>query len=473
MENERVFTYIDTILRIIHINLNLTNQKNANKILDYVNSLETSRIAKSHFLQEIFDREFTSNPKTNHLFQHELHHYWQSLFYPFLYLVHIMEYMSIQQAANEIRSTGMESMPIDSIHLIPAYVTNMEYLTIEFILIWKDERLVAGGLSDMDIDSDYLHEKFTLNDFIEDPTSIYEYKITTSSPSGSDYSQWLRNPANNSYKKLYRFLEKIVGSENAFATLPMLIQLAFHTTEPASAFCNSFNHWYRTKKLKDEAFVPTFNDYLDCKLALDVYYPGQVIILNKRIKLIDLPTVFINEKLIDQLINYDFSTGQKLSYYPLADHFRKYHHARRMNPAMEGFLFDPRPNNLYLIKELMPFAIHHFLLGLNGRNSFIRIGNDFSNKRLYRDSMPFDHYLKEVIKITSTTLAVTTDYLNVLPHHCHHTDCPYYAFNKCRQWNAIPKEYATCGFPFWFGWFFEYRIDLSRKEYHLLQAFHM
>ena len=465
MENKRIFSYIDTILRVIHVNVTLDELGDVPSIRTRIEKMDTSPTAKRLFLKHLLERLPGSHEKTYRDHVHEFHHYWQSLFYPFLYFVHVIEYMTIQEIAKSIRLTNIQIIPINGIKIHPEFRTNLEYLTISFTLVWDSEQLSLQQDPSGNKNNGSVWESFTFNDFIEDPTSIFEYKMTTADPNGGGYSAWLKNPANNAYKKLYRFLEKIVGSENAYNILPMLVQVAFHTTEPASGLCNVFNYWYRMKNLKAKSFFPTFHDYLDTKFLLEIHYPVKDIDFNEPIALSHLPTVYIGEKIIENLIAFNFSVGQELNYYPLADHFRKYQANRSSSPEVENFLFDPKPNIGSLLREFEPFAIHQFIIDFHGRNSTITVGKDFAHKKFNNDTWTFSQLLKELMKSVTTTQAIISDHLNVLPHNCHHLKCPYYPLGKCRGWNAIPQNYETCGFPFWFGWFYNFRIDVARNEY--------
>lgn len=446
---------------MIYVNLEMSVTEDHSKIQSIIGEFETSKVAKTHFINAIAKSELVSNVRAQHIFQHENYHYWQSLFYPFLYLIGIIEFRNILIIAEEIRNSEKQEIAFNDFHLSAKSNLNLRYLVIEFKLVWINSELT---IISSDEETSSLNVSLSLNDLIEDSASIYEFRLINEKKDGNDYNLWLKNPANNSYKKLFRFLEKIIGSENSFNVLPMLVQLAFYTTEPVGGFCNAFNYWWKKNGLLSHVFIPTLKDYLTLKDLMRFSYPKADFNLENLQEINKMPVTFISVDILNKIIKYDFATYSNVSYYPLSFHFSKLYSLVKTNPLIEGALFEPTSVG-FLLKEFEPFGIHVYLLDLHGRNSYIIVGKDFQNIKVLEDKVNFDLYLKEVIKMISITLSLTSDFQSDLPHNCHHVDCSYYELNNCRKWNSIPNKYQDCRFPFWFGWYFNYRIDIPSKKY--------
>ena len=86
------FSYIDTALRIVYINRNLRNDKPYAKTLAKIlNQIDTSPDQYNYLMNRVMIDQ-VRDPKVNSLLYHEAHHYWQSLFYPFLFVIHWVEF---------------------------------------------------------------------------------------------------------------------------------------------------------------------------------------------------------------------------------------------------------------------------------------------------------------------------------------------------------------------------------------------
>ena len=83
---------------------------------------------------------------------------------------------------------------------------------------------------------------FCMQDLLESIATIFDYKIANTDHSSESYERWINNPVNKGYKNLYKFLSAKFGRDFAYDLLPVLVQIAFHTTEPLSAFCHAVSY---------------------------------------------------------------------------------------------------------------------------------------------------------------------------------------------------------------------------------------
>lgn len=458
------FSYIDTTLRIIHINKLLINPQDVDPTIDVLRELETSAHAKSEMRRRLLIKQLQENQDLWRVTLHEYHHYWQSLFYPFLYIVHLYEFLTVVAIlGGELRRQSAKEFQLKTLGLGPVPKFNLEYLTLKFLFSWKDNELTL--VEDTSV-SENLSEVFSMNDLIEDATTIFEFKANNPGAGFEDFSKWIRNPKNKCYKRLYKFIAKIIGDQNSFNLLPLLIQLSFYTTEPLSAFCSLFNYLIKFELIDRKEFKGDELDFSLLKTVLQTNFPKAEIDFSN-ISIQELPVTYLDDQIIDSLSTLEIKNGSTNWLFPLSVHFKKFVHLRG-TPEFEFSLIDKIDFKM-LMKNFQPYCVHYNFIDLTSRNSFMWISEEFEKIKV-SEHLFFREYLMELYKCKEATLSIFTSYQHETPHYCHHASCDYYATQLCQKWTHIPTFSIDCGFPYWFGFSFSYKINSEKKTLEKLTA---
>ena len=101
-----IFSYLDTTLRIIHLNIDLKDDSDEMKRYADVleNQVDRNQKFKKELIQNFTRNQVNSKPELQFLVEHESHHYWQTIFYPFLYYLSWLEFKSIIGAYSNRRT---------------------------------------------------------------------------------------------------------------------------------------------------------------------------------------------------------------------------------------------------------------------------------------------------------------------------------------------------------------------------------
>ncbi len=451
-------SYLDTSLRVIHINRHFSQTEDVKIAMkNYIEESESSRPIRHEMIQQIIINEHNNNPELNKVFAHEFHHYLQGLFYPFLYYISWLEFDNLLYLGTLIREDKKSEFLIQEIHMGDEFSKNTWFLYQQADFAYENRHLVVKPATSTCIASHTL----TLNDLLEDATSIFEYHSTTANPNAEDYFQWQNNPSNNCYKKTYRLLLKFLGKQKAFDLLPLCVQVGFTCTEPYTGFCIAINFItimvpdYRLYK-PDELFKLTMA-FLEKNIGVVKLDPENHYFIN------EMPVGIIRYEDMDDVINKSYHNPQSL-HYPLSIHLKKLKSKIEDNPSYQTKILSfERAETDELFNDFEPFAVHYHFKEFDGRNGALVFGNDFGNQ----DSplgVPYRTYIRELIKIKESHYNLLTRSFQDFDNLCHHANCDYFDLGLCKFWNSIPHKHTECGFPSWFAWQFQREIDLEKKS---------
>jgi len=447
-----IYSYVDTALRIIHFNQDFFDDQSddANKFREMMKDLEASRNFKIKFLTQQVNA-FQKKETSKGLFIHEFHHYWQSIFYPFLYYISWIEFTTYINFRAEFLESDNISMTLDEILNNKTYSENTSASVFPFYLDYQDGIFI---ILDEVTDKDAFY--FTLMDLIEEATTVFQYKATVSEPNTSDFFFWIQNPRNKSYKKLQKYLRRYASMESIYNNFQACVQLAFHTTAPPEMFVILFNY-----ALKQNLDSSTKEGYYSLKKVLDrvpniddnaTLYTNYL-----RIKPVRITTSFLN-KLSE--------TGNFLQgHYPLSIHVAKYLKNSLMNKDQELILIHPTDENIkVLMIEFHPYAIHYNFTDLTGRNSTLHVSDEFLKIEVQGIFKDYSYLIMDFMAVVGTIQSIFTKIHESTPHLCHHTACTYHKFNYCRRFNTIPFDHADCYFPDWLGIYFGFGINIENGD---------
>ena len=449
----KYFSYLDTALQVIHINVeSQLNDEQHVAFKGFLEESETSRHARSELLSQHLKQHLQSDPELKRKITHETIHYLQAIYYPFLYYINWLEYHNLMQLRESLKRSDLESVVLNEIRMTPQLANNYRLTSIKFQFYWNNNQLMLGGLAEP-----ISLNAFCMQDLLESVTTIFDYKIANTDYSSSGYERWINNPANKGYKNLYKFIATKFGRDFAYDLLPVLVQIAFHTTEPLSAFCHAVS--YIAIIINDhtilpvEQYPPLILAWLEEKLGLVTPDPEKDLIIQ------ELKVGVIRHEQLHRVAEYSQYNEISL-HYPQSFHFKKF--LGETNEDIKSFLIHADIANFDAVTEkYFPFAIHYYFLDFGGRNSTLFISPEYLN-RVTPDKLDYATYAKEMMKFKESTMALFSNTVTEAPHNCHHVTCGYYETNLCRKWNAIPKVSDTCGFPSWFTWFYYRKIDLKQ-----------
>lgn len=453
------FSYIDTALRVIYINKSSSgNPEQQQQLNNFIATADTSSHIKIEMLSKHLHYEIATNKDIQKALLHEFHHYLQSLCYPFLYYLNWLEFENLMELRLQVKSSEEPSFPIGDISMHNRYAANYRYTSQRFQLYWKNDQLM---MKDAEFSSPE-NQVFSLNDMLEDVTSIFQYKLTVENPNYEDYYDWIRDPKNRCYKRLYLFMVKQVGKKQTYDLLPILVQAAFSTSEPIGAFCNSatyFNyHLPHYENFSTNEIYEKLISWLTEKLGM------MDVDLTTIDNFVDTPVKVLDHHCIQKVVQYGLESFD-MFHYPLGLHAQKFYKEITRNPAIKYYLIDiDREKFAYLDNEFSPMAIHYYFHQMKGRDSLMMVGRDFLDGKT-PENIPYRFYIRELMKLKEVTQAMFTRVQQHIPFNCHHTDCQYYQLEICKKWNSIPMDHKGCGFPAWFTFTFHRKINLETMTF--------
>jgi hypothetical protein len=456
------FSYVDTVLRVIHINAHLKDsEENINKLSTVIDQLDRMRDYKTDLVRRNISRQL-EDPELTSLYIHEAHHYWQTFFYPFLYYMCWQEYRIMMDGRRYLRyNKDYEQLPFQPDLLSDEELNTIQYTTKPFRLVWQAKRLHLDiVVSEMAITDP---DVFCLVDLLEDTTTLFQFKCQQPNPGADSYSDWVNNPRNKGYKRLYKFIRAGLGKETAYRLLPVWVQLAFTTTEPISGFCN-FVTLTLQYELTDLPVAELYEKLKDIYLS---YYPVQYFAPARYRVIEETPATFFDEHLFRDTVDAG-SVDPDYGHYPLALHGTKWLKLEHETPDFQYYLMDPAPDRLsFLLEHLYPYLTFFNFMDFEGRKNAVFIPPDYNEVEfIYHDrQIAYKDYLPEIFKKKEIVTSIFTNHNSFSPHNCHHLLCPYYDTQLCRRWNAIPRKPENCAFPLWFAKEFFYEIDLGRKSF--------
>jgi len=459
------YSYVDTALRVIHINRRNDNTDGrAEKVRETFDSFKGSKDLKSKLITE--NIKFNLDlPEVNLLLIHESHHYWQSLFYPFLFYVNYLEYQSLSLMRLQMEDLPDLEVKLGSLFADPKMLYNLTYCVRNFRYCWSEDGKLEANEQDLNDNSKFEEDVFCLNDLIEDATTIFEFKAQHEDANANSFFLYIQSPKNKRYKKLYKFLYRRFGASYPYHFIPMLVQLAFHTTEPISMFCNLVNMTV-FHGLDEEPFSAF--DYGLMKAALEQNLKEIDFSIKEMLFIQDMPVGLIGRNFQRKII--DFAFGNDLTvHFPLSVHAQKCLDALENGSESEEALININVGHLSeLLKKYYPFAIHFNFLDQNARNSAILMqSKDYEKIVIKGQELDYQFILTEQLNLQDTMLNLFSSIHRNTPHQCSHKECPYYQMLLCSKWNSIPLHFEDCRFPIWFPLHFFYK--LSPKDNKLLK----
>lgn len=460
------FSYVDSALSVAYFNLTVDKQGDKQSDFEEVAKLHDNNRDKYLLaIQDISLKLLFTNYR--HIYYHEWHHCLQNIFYPYQYLQSWRELQIAFDLQNQLRLANY-NIPLPSLDFSKTRIELPEqmrdtitYSSMVHCIDTDENGFLKPTQRDLD---DIRPNDLTLIDLIEDATSIFEYKIQIEAEgNGTSYFEWIKS-GKKVYANTFRLLSKLFGKNNAYISLPPLVQLSFHTTWPMTAFLNLANFLKRfiesVSQLSDLGidFVYTM---LFKKLANEELFPiGKP---NAYQPTQNDKAMFITHEIYKQIVN----ETQKHTIYFLSHKYLSL--LEKFGYIISTALFHPYKSDIFqiLYHDFLPPAtairIHHD--SLKARDSVIVISNKLKDKTI--PSAPdiiYSTYLLDVIKRKDIAYSLCTDLNMLLDHNCHHISCRYHSTNICRRWTAIPKDFSTCGFPKWFGIITGRNINFEKKS---------
>jgi hypothetical protein len=433
----------------------------ADKQVKKIRKLFRSFVGSNNFKGQMISQNLMANllnPELQQVMIHESHHYWQSLFYPFLFYINFLEYHGIVHLRREVRLSKEAQVPFDHFGLNTQTVNNFHFCCVNFRYYWNDNNTLEIDVDYQQWTDWYDADIFCLNDLIEDSTTIFEFKASNEDAGPERYFEWIQNPANRAYKKLYKFLCKRFDPKYAYHFIPILTQLAFHTTEPISIFRDLVNMTiaYNLEKSFDEIDYFLLKDMIKIRYKTVDLNPADTYFIQ------DIPVGFIDDALYGKIITYaNMNTGS--AHYPLSVHARKYLNWKNENEHREMALIEiDHQRSKELLETFFPYAIHVNFLDLHARDTAIVCSSpDYQEYKIKDQTVDYGTMVKEMVKMKEVTLALFSNAMDDTPFLCHHKQCAYYNIGICRKWNSVPADYKECKFPAWFAWNYLYEISVE------------
>ena len=452
------FSYVDNCLRLVHLNITANSIEEQNHLVELFKRLETSTTASSNELQKLFYKELNENQNFKRVINHEYYHYWQSIYYPYLYILNAVELLSVLRIEADFQNVPFKEISCGNMKDSNRRTENFYRISTPFWLCWSNNELAIHDI-DKYCEGTYVDVKLDLRDLIEDVTSIYEYKQLHNEWDGINYAKWLRRPQNRAYKKLYKFVEKIVGQESAFNMLPSLVQASFYTTRPEQAFCLLFNFMVNQFQVSQDNPYKKVPSISTLKQVIEFSFPSKEFLLDEIDHVSQIPFTYLSDEYLDSLVDFEFKNeNYSFKANPLAYHFGKYRYYVQQSNEYERLLTEPYEVD-FLLNEFAPCIVVSFS-NLSSKQTFLYLGKDF------RDTKFMQRFARDILLFEdkrNTILSLLTNINEDRQLRCAHIQCTYYEFGLCRQWNAIPDNYMDCVFPVWFEKEFGFRIDTKDK----------
>ena len=458
MKSPTYFSYVDTSLRIIYLNIwsnfddpSINFLKALNEEYKYAPRL------KNKFKSQIIDQNFRKNSILQTLLLHEWHHYLQSIYYPYLYYLTFIEFKTIFNCQIQIQNFAKDLDFSDGKFLLlnKEVYTNLTYQLFRSRFYWDGNHTLNFTIENIK-KYNILENEFCIIDLIENVTSIFQFNTAFGKDANwEDYWFWIRDPINKTYKNLYLFLSKEIGYEKAYKILPLLTQLSFHTTEPIQAFCILFNHlnlFYNEENLS-QSFEGGLN-------LLEAIFPSGELDVQGNLFIEKSQIHFITRTNYEKIIEESF-------YFPLSIPAKKLLDLKNLNNTFETLLISVNEsgNIEKLWDEFQPMAVVYNFLDFSVRENAVVY--QFDVKTILGEKS--ENYLSEMTRLRDITLSLISPYNSELPHNCHHVDCEFYSLNLCRRWNAIPLTPDVCEFPYWFAKTFNKEIlPAEQRLRHLI-----
>jgi hypothetical protein len=443
-EDARVFSYVDTALAFAYFNVAWDPPDRERQELERLRLLPTrERRARAQGYWSIYSELLTS--RFGHIYRHEWHHCLQAIFYPFLYIQSSRE---LRYAHRLLSSLRRSTEPIRVKFGAPTFDLDEE--TRNTI---TQTSMVVG----MELDTrkrlqmvpreaeDYRPRDLTMIDLVECATSIFEFRTERQSDgTGEEFRVWTNE--HRAYTGPINLIGKMLGVQAAYLAMPALVQAAFRTTWPVTAFVNLANHLVtegagRVEELGTVGVYRSLTRILDCERLCPIGRPH-----------------LDGNAHTDEFLALDESSYNALveesrthSIYPLA---RMHLDRLRADPSWEFALLAPHAPGVFaaLRRDFPPamLTIRVHTPSTSARESLIKINDALIGVPVAADpEISYDAYLPELQKRKDLAYSLFTDLNQQLEHNCVHETCEYHPVGLCRRWSALPPAPASCPFPSW------------------------
>ncbi|MCB9746816.1 MAG: hypothetical protein H6755_00230 [Candidatus Omnitrophica bacterium] len=424
----------------------------------HINLFEQFRYSnkdKRFILQNLKEKVLDKDVEFWNLMVHEYSHYWQTFFYPYIYIASYLQFLALVNSPRQFKDIK-EDLEIDKIGFIPKMNTNLYLYSKSFPFYWVGDEIDIGEEACKIRSARW----FSINDFVENATSIFHFKfVHAKNPTPDLYFDWVNNPVNKVYKNIYMFLVKKIGKTASFNLLPKLVQLMFRCTDPVPRFCALLNYYMKHHKGEDDL------EYKYLKFIAELDNPKEKFDfnLNNLISVDDLPLHY-------SISNEDFIKCVKSSKgYPLSILALDFLERHNVYGEYEDYFINTDRDKLsFLMRELKPyFVTYHFndltenaqpLLELSDNLMDLEFEFPNGDKTTFYTAtinyMRTAHTSFEIIRSKSD---------NSIPHFCILKDCPYHQLKFCRRWINTPRHFEDCSFPHFLKMGFYKRVDIENR----------
>jgi hypothetical protein len=453
------FSFVDTTFKRIHFNIdsNLNDESKSN-IHKFLKLIEGSNRQKAELMDYLRNETSKNDMGFWILHAHEYCHFLQTFYYPYLYLISYFQYKALMRLPIQIRETN-EDIEIDKIWFTKEINGNFQLSSHKVSFYWEGNELVVNDDPDERIDIN--RRLFSINDFVENAASIFQFQVLTDNKSDyNDYHEWITNPSNKVYKNVYLFLEKKVGKALAFNMLKKIPQIMFRTTDPIPVFVALVNYWIENHLSEYDLKI----EYLEALVEYSICQNHSVINIEGLFSVLELPEQkYIGmeefQNLLSQTEEYPLSHLIK-TFIDKKDVYNQYNKSL-LDVDRESFFklyyndFKPHLVQYYfrdvegIIKPILELCDDYFSIDVTVNKT--KIGN-------------FYYALYFQMRIADISFEIIHNKSNdLVPMNCSIRECPYYQIKLCRTWKSTPKKYSDCTFPIFFKLIYKKEIDAKNR----------
>ncbi len=453
-----IISYADITVGAVFFNISLSEDKRADRVvIEAAQNRHQSDLARESYPLTLawYLDAFKST-----LITHEWCHILQAITYPALYLQCLRGFSLIETFLKELRENKNSSLPFQ-IPIPAAWREVLEAGTQVY-------RINIDPLGKYQIEpaNTSLPRPSDLSEtqLIEEDASIFQYKAEIGGAgTGKGYKQWLKE--RRRYTMAFKFLERLLGVENAYIAFQPLVRACFTTSSPMVAFASLISDILtESVELPTQLGIDDFYHFLldrignspsllhECPDPYQLYQEGN--------------HYYIDHAAFGHLLEYNnrhplfllavsvWEFQAKNSSYP-DWFFHPYRHFDR-----EGILKSQDLQSYW--PPITVYRLHH--PSLSTSDAFLVIGSEFKNKALpFLPTLTYADYFPDLMEKKNLVFSMIPDYCESVPHNCQHVNCPVHQTNLCRRWMKIPDIPENCQFPGWFQSVTLHKINFENR----------